>query len=175
MYKTSVIQGTILRINQATGSWLNFDEGLRKTTKIWEKNQYPPSFYGPVISETLTKILGSEAKEETRERSDERQKSRKTLFLEYRGGISDRFSKKMRKVTDVPLVFITQTLRNSLPSLKSKVPPMLSSGVVYQVDCSGCGTSYVDKIGRNFTTRLSERLRRTSPLGEHFLSCLSRS
>ena len=49
---------------------------------------------------------------------------------------------------------------------------MLNSGVVYQIDCSGCGDSYVGKTDRQFATRLLEHLKRSSPLGEHFLNCV---
>ena len=49
---------------------------------------------------------------------------------------------------------------------------MLNGGVVYQIDCSGWGASYVGKTNRHFATRLSEHLKRTSPLGEHLLNCV---
>ena len=127
---------------------------------------------GPVVSETVTRLLDPTSKKAQNRDSGDKKKHRRTLFLEYRGGISDKFSKKLRRIADVSAIFTTQKLPNVLPALKCQVPPMLNSGVVYQIDCSGCRASYIGKTDRHFATWLSEHLKRTSPLGEHFLNCV---
>ena len=47
-YKRSVISGKVYRIHYACSTWKNFHNSLTRAKKIFENNQYPPSFY-PII------------------------------------------------------------------------------------------------------------------------------
>ena len=56
-YKRSVVSGFVHRIYRACSSWEAFHESLEKAKQILNNNQYPPTFYDPIIHETLTKIV----------------------------------------------------------------------------------------------------------------------
>ena len=57
-YKRSVVSGFVYRIHHACSSWENFHTSMEKAKRILEKNQYPPTFYEPVIQQALSDILG---------------------------------------------------------------------------------------------------------------------
>ena len=56
-YKHSVVSGFVHRIYRACSSWHNFHDSLEKAKTILLNNQYPPSFFEPIISNTLSKII----------------------------------------------------------------------------------------------------------------------
>ena len=53
-YKRNTVEGTVHRIFNCTSSWKLFHEGLSEAKQIWEANQYPPSFYQPIVNEALS-------------------------------------------------------------------------------------------------------------------------
>ena len=57
-YKRNIVEGAVHRIHHTTSSWLAFHSGLETLAKRLEANQYPPNFYGPIIRDTVTKIIG---------------------------------------------------------------------------------------------------------------------
>ena len=57
-YKRSVVSGFVHRIYRACSTWENFHTSLTKAKLILEKNQYPPTFYEPLVRQTLNDILG---------------------------------------------------------------------------------------------------------------------
>ena len=56
-YKRSIVKGFLHRIYNACSNWDNFDVSLEKAKKILENNQYPKSFYEPIINDTLKGII----------------------------------------------------------------------------------------------------------------------
>ena len=56
-YKRSVVSGLVHRIYRSCSTQANFDESLKKGKSILERNQYPSSFYEPIINNTLKKIF----------------------------------------------------------------------------------------------------------------------
>ena len=56
-YKRNIVEGTIHRIHHAMSTWESFNDGLEKATANWEANQYPPSFYSPIVRATVEKLL----------------------------------------------------------------------------------------------------------------------
>ena len=56
-YKRSVVSGFVHRIFRACSSWEHINDSLQKAKKIMECNQYPPTFYDPIIKETIHSIL----------------------------------------------------------------------------------------------------------------------
>ena len=58
-YKKSVVAGFVHRIARACSSWKNFDLSLGKAKCVLEQNQYPPSFYNPIITKTINTIYES--------------------------------------------------------------------------------------------------------------------
>ena len=85
---------------------------------------------------------------------------------------SDELSKRIEKICSASEVFTTtRKLKTCLPSLKATIPKDLRSHVVYQIDCTGCGSCYVGQTIRHLRTRLSEHLRDSAPVGSHLVSC----
>ena len=169
-YKKNIIEGTIYRIFNATSTWENFTEGIKRATETWEKNQYPPQFYQPILRQTLDKILNGKSSCHP-ERSACESGRNPPLILQYRGNKSDQFSKKLRRTVEVSTIFTTRKLKTALPSLKSPIPKMFLSNVVYQITCPGCQSSYVGQTTRHLTTRIQEHARPASHGGSHLRNC----
>ena len=169
-YKKNIIEGTIYRIFNATSTWENFTEGIKRAAETWEKNQYPPQFYQPILRQTLDKILKGKTISHSERSTCERGKNM-PLILQYRGDKSDQFAKKLRRTVEVSTIFTTRKLKTALPSLKSPIPKMLLSNVVYQITCPGCQSSYVGQTTRHLTTRIQEHARPASHVGSHLSNC----
>ena len=56
-YKHSVVSGFVHRIHRACSNWKLFHSSLQKAKVILERNQYPPSFYDPIVYQTLQSIF----------------------------------------------------------------------------------------------------------------------
>ena len=56
-YKRSVVSGFVHRIARACSTWENFHISMEKAKQVLERNQYPPTFYNPIIEQTLTSIV----------------------------------------------------------------------------------------------------------------------
>ena len=69
-YKWSVISWCVYRIYRAGSSWKHFYVILERAKTIFLNNQYPPSFYEPIIKGTLMKIIQPD-ENETNESTNE--------------------------------------------------------------------------------------------------------
>ena len=58
-YKRSVVSGFVHRIARACSTWEHFHNSMERAKKLLERNQYPPTFYNPIIDQTLTSIYQS--------------------------------------------------------------------------------------------------------------------
>ena len=65
----------------------------------------------------------------------------------------------------------TRKLKTCLPSLKTTVPKMLLSNVVYKLTCPGCESSYVGQTVRHVQRRLREHLGNKGTMKTHFDQC----
>jgi hypothetical protein len=70
-YKCSVVAGMVYRIHHACSTWENFHSSLERAKSILKRNQYPPSFFEPIIERTLNKISQPERTEEDKEEEQE--------------------------------------------------------------------------------------------------------
>ena len=68
-------------------------------------------------------------------------------------------------------MFTMRKMKTALPTLKSKIPKLLQSHVVYEIICPGCKSSYVGQTARHLTTRLCEHSRDSSHMGTHLKIC----
>ena len=66
---------------------------MEKARTLLRNNQYPPTFYEPIIKKTLEKIVN--AKEPTSVQENEEIEEEKLVFVEYRGKVSDRYKNAM--------------------------------------------------------------------------------
>jgi hypothetical protein len=138
-------------------------------------NQYPPSFYDPIIQKTLTRLVSGvddAEKDETRKPF--------LVFLQYRGKCSEEFSKDIQGICmkpdsafqlEVKVIFTLKKLKSVLPPLKEPVSKMLKSGVVYHIKCPGCETCYVGQTVRHLLYRFREHVKNPGPLRDHFSAC----
>ena len=90
-YKRSVVSGFIHRIYRACSSWQYIHESIEKAKRILELNQYPPTFYDPIIRETLENIIRADVQEKA-EKPEEQSPSRSkkaSLIIQYRGKVTE--------------------------------------------------------------------------------------
>ena len=172
-YKRSVVSGFVHRIYRACSSWQYFHESLEKAKRILESNQYPPTFYHPIIQETLENIVNPKEKLQSTEPSDNSGKAGKTrLRVQYRGKCTEDYARALHKANAPCSVVMTlRKLKTVLPSLKPTVPKMLKSGVVYQITCPSCQARYVGETTRHLQTRIKEHEQRAGPMKKHLASC----
>ena len=175
-HKKNVIQGTVHRVFNATSNWLAFDQALEKNKSCWTKNQYPEEWSSKIVNQTLEKII-SGGKDQLRTTPKEHQKSKTnsndkpTIFLQYRGNLTQNFASKLKKLCELQVVFTTRKLRSCLPTLKSSFDRDLKSHVVYEIKCNGCGSIYVGQTSRHVTTRITEHQKKDSQVGQHLVEC----
>ena len=55
--------------------------------------------------------------------------------------------------------------------MKCSFDSNLKSHVAYELTCCGCSSTYVVKTCRNLATRISERQKTNSPVGQHVVEC----
>ena len=62
--------------------------------------------------------------------------------------------------------------KSEISKLKAPVPFMLTSNVVYQINCPGCQASYVGQTSRLLQSRFREHIGSKGLIKNHFDSCL---
>ena len=176
-YKRSVVSGFVYRIHQSCSSWENFHLSLERAKRILEQNQYPPTFYDPIIRDTLEKIITAEPKEPKekvpKSKSSSSSKSDKFLLkVQYRGRCSDDYARALHKAQAPCTVVMTlRKLKTVLPSLKEPVKKMFKSGVVYKIVCPSCSASYVGETTRHLQVRFKEHIQKPGPMKTHLSNC----
>ena len=179
-YKRSVVSGFVYRVYRACSTWENFHISLQKAKKILERNQYPPTFYYPIIEETITSIIRSghsTTYQQTDPASNESSPvdttvPKKMICVQYRGKVTEDYARALHRCNAPCTVVMTlRKLKTTMPSLKPKVEKHLQSGTVYQINCSGCKTCYVGQTNRHILTRLQEHRKPSSIVRKHFNTC----
>ena len=170
-YKRSVVSGFIHRIYRACSNWKLFHESLEKAKKILEGNQYPPSFYEPIINQSLNDLLDIV---QTKEVDSEKTASKKVMLkIQYRGKSTEDYARALHKINAPCKVVMTlRKLKTVLPSLKPSVEKMIKSGVVYKITCPRCKACYVGQTSRHLQTRFDEHLtKKQQPVRKHLEQC----
>ena len=169
-YKRSVVSGMIHRIIRACSNWSAVHESITKAKKILENNQFPPSFYEPIIKKCLNSVCDKDEKVVEEDSLDD--KKEKLLFLQYRGKISDQFQNVLRRIeAPCKVIYTLQKIKTVMPSLKTPVEKSLKSGTVYQIKCSRCQSCYVGQSSRHLGNRIKEHARPGCAVGKHFKNC----
>ena len=151
--------------------WPSISQALEKNKTCWTKNQYPEEWSSKILNQTLEKII-SGGKDQLRTTPKEHQKSKTksfdkpTIFLQYRGNLTQNFASKLKKLCELQVVFTALKLRLCLPTLKSFFDRDLKSHVVYEIKCNGCGSIYVGQTSRHVTTRITEHQKKDSQVVE---------
>lgn len=170
-YKKSTVCGMIHRIFRACSSEYNLNKSLLKARKILENNQYPASFYEPIIKSTLEKIRNPELAEVDNTEDKEEIKVQK-VYVQYRGKLSEDLQSKFRRLNaPCNMIFTLKKIKHVLPSLKPTVEKSYKSGAVYEIMCPQCKLCYVGQTRRHLITRLKEHSRSEAPVGKHLTSC----
>ena len=171
-YKRSVVSGMVHRIVRACSTWKFVHESLQKAKTILQNNQYPPTFYEPIIKKCLHSILDPSDKD--KEDESEEQPEEKMIFIQYRGKLTEKFTRTLKKMQAPCKVILTlRKLKTVLPGLKPPIEKAFKSGIVYQICCSRCNSCYVGQTVRHLLTRVKEHSRLSSPVGLHFKTCNS--
>ena len=94
------------------------------------------------------------------------------FFITYRGKPTDQLAISFKKLNSpVKVIMTTRKLKTCLPSLKSPVPKMLLSNVVYKLKCPGCDSSYVGQTVRHMQRRFREHVGSGGTMRSHFNEC----
>ena len=99
----NVTQGTVHTVFNATSNWLAFDQALDKNKTCWTKNQYSEEWSSKTVNQTLENII-SGGKDQLRintkraSKSKTRSHDKPTIFLQYRGILTQNFASKLKKL-----------------------------------------------------------------------------
>ena len=174
-YKRSMIINMVHRIYNSTSSWPLFHKGIDEAKTILEYNQYPKVLYEKIIFKTLEKIIIGCKKAER----DDDDTFKNMVFIQYRGGISDTFVRKLRD-TGAPIkpILTLRKVKSVLPTLKQNIDKLMTSNIVYEFTCPNCKVSYVGMTSRHLCTRIKEHQQNgenQTAIKEHTELCLGQS
>ena len=175
-YKISVVEGFVHRFHRACSSWENFHDTMEKVKMTLQRNQYPPNFCDPIISNTIEKRLFPKENQKDQIKDVTSQKSntvKQNAFIEYRGSVTDHFIKELKNIgTPLQPGIILHKMRTCLSSLKCTIKKNLKSHVVYKIACPGCKACYVGQTSRHLIAQSSEhKYKRNQPVRAHFNTC----
>ena len=165
-YKRSVVSGFVHRIHCACSTWQYFHEFL-------ERNQYPPTFYEPIIKQTLDRI-SNEPENKVADTSTQSQAKydKKPLIIQYRGKCTEDYARALHKIEAPCTIIMTlRKLKTVLSSLKAPVKKMLRSGVVYKLSCPRCSACYVGQTSRHMQSRFREHVKNQGPMEIYLTQC----
>ena len=96
------------RIIRSCSSWKFIHESLEKAKNILNNNQYPPSFYDPIIAKCIKSFVAPDEDEKENDDTDENDKiQEKMVFLQYRGRVTDKFKYALKKLELLIKVILT--------------------------------------------------------------------
>ena len=187
-YKRSVVSGFVHRIYRSCSTWKHIHDSLEKAKEVLIKNQYPPSFFDPIIKDTLQKVIQPEPKGDVEDsdisvtQSDismdsdiliqytDKEKFR--FFVQYRGKSTEEFARSLHRCQAPCKVIMTlRKLKTVTPALKPSVEKFMKSKVVYKITCPRCNACYVGQTSRHLKTRFSEHRNNAGPVKTHFGQC----
>ena len=174
-YKRAVVAGFVHRIYRTCSSWELFHQSLKRAEKILEMNQYPPTFYHPIIEQTITKIQAAPSNPAQSANSSETVASElpaRMVFIQYRGRETENYCRALKNSgAPVNPILTLRKLKTVLPSLKTSVDHHVRSGVVYRITCPGCNSCYVGWTVDHICSRFSHHHRPSSCFGKHLQTC----
>ena len=152
----------------------HFHESLEKVKCILERNQCPPTFYEPIVKESLNRIINQPGVEQTSTKPQEKVEKveKKSLIIQYRGKCTEDYARALHKIEAPYTIIMTlRKLKTVFMSLKPPVEKMLRSGVVYKLKCPRCSACYVGQTSRHLQSRFREHLNNQGPMKSHLSQC----
>ena len=107
-YKRSVVSGFVHRIHRSCSSWHNFHNSLEKAKRVLEKNQYPPTFYEPIIRQALHDVLKVPSSDQQPVPRSEHSSTieRRPLIIQYRGKCTEEYARALHKIMALCVPYI---------------------------------------------------------------------
>ena len=165
--KVAVARTLFTRAENICSTMVDKDEERTHISNVLQANGYPHS-----LIENNSRLP---SRLHQTDESTNRTQPKATVVIPYIKNVSEGIRRILSKV-DIRTCFKpNQTLRQLLVHPKDKIPLSGKTGVVYQVDCSSCGSSYVGQTGRTLQHRVKEHQRAltsytpytTSAVAEH--------
>ena len=169
-WKISLIKCLVKRAISICSNWSLFDKEINNIRKIFARNNYPAALVEKIIKSTLTKFVAPNSPAPMEERTSY------TLCLPYFGKMSDIFKKRLSRVCsryqlEARVVFLPFKVSQYF-CLKSSVPTVLKSCVVYKYSCANDSQhSYIGKTKRHLLTRIMEHQKVASAVKTHCERC----
>ena len=185
--------GFVHRIYRSCSSWKFIHLGLENAKEILINNQYPKTFIENIFKKTLDKIVDNNQNTSISEDNDNEdneseennsildpnsclhnisEKDKYRFFVKYRGKPTEHFAQSLRKLNaPLKVVMTLNKTKGEISYLKTPVPHMLQSNVVYKIKCPSCDASYVGKTFRLVKQRFGEHMGSSSFIRKHFENC----
>ena len=71
----------------------------------------------------------------------------------------------------LPTCHDTKETQDSPTVVETPIEKMIKSGVIYEIQCPRCKSSYVGQTSRHLKTRFAEHRTREGPVKKHFRDC----
>jgi hypothetical protein len=175
-WKTSIIKWFLKRASEITSSNILFELEVNNIKNAFTANGYPAKF----IDETISEYRSRHESESTSNSIVAKDEDLKQAFmvLPFVGKPSERLHRRIKKELIQHGVRVFPAYRTtkveSYFSLKSKVPTLFKSDVVYQFKCPRDeDTRYIGETERHLYQRIKEHCNRTSrsAVFDHMLQC----
>ena len=155
--KRSVVRSLFNRANIITDK-KDRDAEISHCKRALEANGYEPWIFSSL----------NNTKKKTEPQQRDPTARRTQVGLPYVKGVSERLQRTFRKhglgVYHKP----TNSIRSMLVRPKDKTPPLSQCGVIYEIDCADCSSTYIGETARPLATRLKEHQKSTqSAVAEH--------
>ena len=158
------------RIYNSSSNWKYFHEGMVEAKEILQANQYPKSFYEPVVHEVIEKII-LKKQGLSKKSYDSEVTGKKLFFLQYRGSESTKFISRLLRIgAPIEPIYTLVKTRHALPSVKPPVNKLYRSNLIYQIECSGCKSKYVGLTTRHLASRVNEHFSQNGTMTKHCLA-----
>ena len=154
-----LIKSLLSRCFSLCSDFIKFHHEIYKLKSILYKKSYPRDLVDKCVKEFLDKILTPKPVVSTVP------KKNLVIGLPYLGKLSlqirtriSRIMKNKLPYCNIRFVFQTKCKISNFFTFKDKIPPSLSSGIVYKFQCGSWNATYDGKTKRHFKVRMCEHL-----------------
>ena len=175
-WKKSLITCFLTRARVVCSNNALFYDEIKRLKAIFISNSYPSSFFDNVVNRFLASLGSSMQKDDSDACSE---KAFVYLHVVYVGGPSHTFGKRLASLihdkhgVEAKVVFSTFKV-GSYFGLKSQIPPLFKSNVVYKFVCS-CdeSTSYIGMTTTQWFVRIGQHFDpyKKTAIFSHLVSC----